>query len=167
MSGFGKDGLGGAEGGAGQGTGQGAGQGTGQGTGQGAGGRGRLWDDLAGVAGGAFAVLAGARQEAEAAMRSQLDAMVQRLELVRREEFDAALEVARRAREHAAALEVRLAALEARLDGTAAAGPAVATGQADVATDPIEAASSVAPAAVHPAAGGMAAVEKVDPPRDV
>lgn len=74
-----------------------------------------LFDDLAGMASGAFTVLAGARAEAEAMGRAQVDAMVQRLELVRREEFDAALDVARRAREHAEALELRIAALEAKL----------------------------------------------------
>nr|WP_171970253.1 accessory factor UbiK family protein [Falsiroseomonas frigidaquae] len=74
-----------------------------------------LFDDLAGMAGGAFSVLAGARAEAEAMGRAQLDAMVQRLDLVRREDLDAALEVARRAREQAEALETRVAALEARL----------------------------------------------------
>jgi hypothetical protein len=47
--------------------------------------------------------------------RSQAEAMVRRLDLVRREELDAAMEVARRAREQAEALEARLAALEARV----------------------------------------------------
>lgn len=78
------------------------------------GGRG-LFDDLAGVAGGAFSVLAGARAEVEAMARAQIEAMVQRFELVRREELDAALEVARRAREESEALSARVAALEARL----------------------------------------------------
>jgi len=88
--------------------------------------RGGLFDDLAGMAGGAFSVLAGLRQEVEAMARSQVEAMVQRLELVRREELDAALEVARRAREAAEALEARVASLEARL-GIAAAGGAEGT----------------------------------------
>ncbi|WP_203074394.1 accessory factor UbiK family protein [Falsiroseomonas ponticola] len=79
------------------------------------GGKRGLFDDLAGMAGGAFSVLAGARQEAEAMGRAQLDAMVQRLDLVKREDLDAALEVARRAREQAEALEARVVALEARL----------------------------------------------------
>ncbi len=89
------------------------------------GGRKGLFDDLAGMAGGAFSVLAGARQESEAMGRAQVDAMVQRLDLVKREDLDAALEVARRAREQAetleartVALEARITALEARLEGT-------------------------------------------------
>lgn len=77
--------------------------------------RGGLFDDLAGVAGGAFSAIAGIRGEVEALVRTQMDQMVQRLELVKREELDAALEVARRAREGQEALEARVAALEARL----------------------------------------------------
>jgi BMFP domain-containing protein YqiC len=66
------------------------------------------------VASGAFSALAGVRAEVEAMARSQAEALVQRLDLVKREELDAALEVARRAREGQEALEVRVAALEAR-----------------------------------------------------
>jgi len=87
----------------------------GGGTGGGPRGGSRFFDDLAGMAGGAFSVMAGLRQEAEAMARAQADAMIQRLDLVKREELDAALEVARRAREEVAALEARIAALEARL----------------------------------------------------
>jgi BMFP domain-containing protein YqiC len=76
--------------------------------------RGGLFDDLAGVAGGAFSALAGVRNEAEAMARSQADQMIQRLDLVKREDLDAAMEVARRAREQVEALEARVAALEAR-----------------------------------------------------
>ena len=89
------------------------------------GGRGRrgggLFDDLAGVASGAFSALAGVRAEVEAMARSQVESLVQRLDLVKREELDAALEVARRAREGQEALEARVAALEAKLAAAAAA----------------------------------------------
>ena len=78
-------------------------------------GGGGLFDDLAGVASGAFSALAGVRAEVEAAARSQVEALVQRLDLVKREELDAALEVARRAREGQEALEAKVAALEAKL----------------------------------------------------
>ena len=84
---------------------------------------GGLFDDLAGVASGAFSALAGVRAEMEAAARSQVEALVQRLDLVKREELDAALEVARRAREGQEALEARVASFEAKL---AAAQPPVA-----------------------------------------
>ncbi len=81
----------------------------------GEGGRAKFMDDLAGVAGGAFSVLAGMRTEIEQMAKSQAEAMVRRLDLVKREELDAAMEVARRAREQAEALETRLAALEHRV----------------------------------------------------
>lgn len=90
-------------------TGGGAGSG---GFGGGFGGRGKFFDDLAGVASGAFSVVAGLRAEMEAMARAQTEAMISRLELVRREELDAALEVARRAREEVEALSARVAALE-------------------------------------------------------
>ena len=56
-------------------------------------------DDLAGMAGGAFSVLAGLKNEAGQLAKSRADAFAQRMELVRREEFEAVLEMARRARE--------------------------------------------------------------------
>lgn len=91
--------------------------------GDGRGGKRGLFDDLAGMAGGAFSVMAAVRAEAEAMARSQVEAMVQRLELVRREELDAALEVARRAREQSEALAGRVAELEARVAALAGARP--------------------------------------------
>ena len=62
-------------------------------------------------------------------MRSQVDAMVQRLDLVKREDLDAAMELARRAREAQEGLEARVAALEAKLASGAAepVGPAEKT----------------------------------------
>ena len=77
-------------------------------------GRQRL-DDLAGMAGGAFSVLSGLRAEIEAMARAQAEAMVRRLELARAEDLDATMEVARRARAHAEALETRVAALEVEI----------------------------------------------------
>ena len=100
------------------------GGGTGGGRKRGGGGGGGLFDDLAGVASGAFSALAGVRAEVEAMARSQAEALVQRLDLVKREELDAALEVARRAREGQEALEGRVAALEARLASATAPQPA-------------------------------------------
>jgi BMFP domain-containing protein YqiC len=83
--------------------------------GEGRGGKRGIFDDLAGMAGGAFSVMAAVRTEAESMARAQVEAMVQRLELVRREELDAALEVARRAREQAEAMAARLTELEQRV----------------------------------------------------
>lgn len=77
-------------------------------------GRQRL-DDMAGVAGGAFSLLSGMRAEMEAMARAQVEAVVRRLELARAADLDVAMELARRAREHAEALETRVVALEAEI----------------------------------------------------
>jgi BMFP domain-containing protein YqiC len=75
----------------------------------------RFFDDLAGVAGGAFSALAGLREEAEAMIRARIDETIRRLELVRREEFEAVQELAANARAGQEAAEARIAALEARI----------------------------------------------------
>ena len=92
----------------------------------------RFFDDLAGVAGGALSALAGLREEMEALAKARIDEAIRRLELVRREEFDAMAELAANARtgqeaaeaqvkgllERVATLEVRVAALETHKPGT-------------------------------------------------
>jgi BMFP domain-containing protein YqiC len=75
----------------------------------------RFFDDLAGVAGGAISALAGLREEAEAMVRAQIDEVIRRLELVRKEEMEAMAEVAANARAGQEAAEARLAQLEARV----------------------------------------------------
>ena len=82
----------------------------------------RFFDDLAGVAGGAISALTGLREEAEAMVRARMDEVIQRLDLVRREELEAIQEMAANARAgqeaaeaRAGSLEGRLAALEARV----------------------------------------------------
>jgi BMFP domain-containing protein YqiC len=72
-------------------------------------------DDLAGVAGGAFSLLSGLRAEMEAVARAQAEGIVRRLELAKAGDLDAAMEVARRAREQVEALEARVAALETEI----------------------------------------------------
>lgn len=88
--------------------------------------RSRIFDDLAGVAGGAFSALVGIREETEAVLRARLDELARRLDLASRADFEAVKELAANARtaseECAArvdglarrldALEVRIAALE-------------------------------------------------------
>jgi len=76
----------------------------------------RLFDDLAGLAGGAVSALAGLKDEAEAMARARVDEALRRLDLVRREEFEAVAAMAARAREAQEAAEARLAALEAKLE---------------------------------------------------
>ena len=82
----------------------------------------RLFDDLAGVAGGAVSALLGLRDEAEALARARIDDALRRLEVVRRDEIEALAELAANARagqeqaEHElVALRTRLTALEARV----------------------------------------------------
>jgi BMFP domain-containing protein YqiC len=84
----------------------------------------RFFDDLAGLAGGALSAVSGLRDEIEAMVRARIDEKLRRLELVRREEMEVAMEMAARARSDAeaaaaavAALEARVAALEARPEG--------------------------------------------------
>ena len=76
----------------------------------------RLLDDLAGVAGGAISALAGLRDEAEAMVRARVDEALRRLDLVRREEFDAVAAMVAKARDAQEAAETRLAALEAKME---------------------------------------------------
>ncbi len=80
----------------------------------------KFFDDLAGVAGGAISVLAGLREEVAAMTRARVEEAMRRLDLVKREDFEAMAELARRAKSQAEALELRVAALEAVL----AANPA-------------------------------------------
>ena len=75
----------------------------------------RFFDDLAGVAGGAFSALAGLREELESTMRARVDEAVRKLDLVKREDLDAVQEMAANARAGQEAAEVRAAALEARV----------------------------------------------------
>ena len=82
----------------------------------------RFFDDLAGMAGGALSALAGLREEAEAIVRARIDEALRRLDLVRREEFDAVQDLAARARAGQEAAEARLAALEARMAALEAGG---------------------------------------------
>jgi BMFP domain-containing protein YqiC len=73
----------------------------------------KFFDDLAGVAGGAISVLAGLREEVAAMTRARVEEALRRLDLVKREEFEAMSELASRAKAQAEALELRVAALEA------------------------------------------------------
>jgi BMFP domain-containing protein YqiC len=83
----------------------------------------RLLDDLARVATGALGALTGVREELETRLREQFERVLSRMNLVRREEFDAVQAMAAKARLEQEALEQRVAQLEARL-GAAGARPA-------------------------------------------
>ncbi len=75
----------------------------------------RIFDDLAGVAGGAISALAGLREEAEAMVKARVDETIRRLDLIRRDEFDAISELAANARAGQEAAEARLAEVSMRL----------------------------------------------------
>jgi BMFP domain-containing protein YqiC len=75
----------------------------------------RFFDDLAGVAGGAFSALTGLRDEAEATIRARIDEAIRKFDLVRREDMEAVETMAANARAGQEAAETRLAALEARV----------------------------------------------------
>jgi len=75
----------------------------------------RIFDDLAGVAGGAISALAGMREEAEAMFRARVDETIRKLDLVRRDELEAMAELAANARAGQEEAESRLAALETRV----------------------------------------------------
>ena len=75
----------------------------------------RLLDDLARIAAGVVEGLSGMGQQAEARLREQVERLLGRMDLVRREEFEAVKAMAQRAREEQEVLTARLAELEARL----------------------------------------------------
>jgi BMFP domain-containing protein YqiC len=83
----------------------------------------RLLDDLARVATGALGALTGVRDELETRLRDQFERVLGRMNLVRREEFDAVQAMAAKARAEQEALAARVAALEARLGISSPAEP--------------------------------------------
>ncbi len=84
-------------------------------------------DDLAGVAGGALSALTGLREEIEQLVRARIDEALRGMRLVRRDEFDATVELAANARAAHEDAALRIAALERRVAalerGTGAADP--------------------------------------------
>lgn len=75
-----------------------------------------LFDDLAGVAGGAFSALVGIREETEAALRSRLDELVRRLDVASRPDLEAVKELAANARIASEEASATVASLAERLD---------------------------------------------------
>ncbi len=67
----------------------------------------RIFDDLAGVAGGAMSALMGLKDEAGALARARMDEAIRSLDLIRREEFDAVSELAANARAGQEAAEAK------------------------------------------------------------
>jgi BMFP domain-containing protein YqiC len=77
---------------------------------------GRLMNDAAGAA-------QGVKREIDTVVRNQAEKILRDLDIVKREEFEAAKEMARLAREENEALKARIAALEAKLGVSSPAAP--------------------------------------------
>lgn len=75
----------------------------------------RLFDDLARVASGALSTLGGIRDEIETRIRERLERLANEMDLVTREELEAARGMAAKARAEQERLELRLAELERRV----------------------------------------------------
>jgi len=89
----------------------------------------KLFDDLAKLLTNAAGAAQGVRREIDTVMRSQAERILNELDVVTREEFDAVRDMAAKAREENEALEERIAALEAKVGGTAAAAAKPARGR--------------------------------------
>lgn len=77
----------------------------------------RIFDDLTGLAGTAFSAFNGAREEVNALIHARIDELVNSLDLVRRDEFDAVCEMASRARLGEERLTRKVAELTERVEG--------------------------------------------------
>jgi BMFP domain-containing protein YqiC len=78
----------------------------------------RIFDEMARLMNDAAGVASGVRREFDTLFKSQAERILRDLDVVKREEFEAALEMAKIAREENEALKTRVAALEARLKAT-------------------------------------------------
>jgi len=78
----------------------------------------RILDEFAKLMTDAAGAAQGVRREVETAFRAQAERILNSMEVVQREEFEAVRDMAVKAREENARLAARLEALEARLAGT-------------------------------------------------
>ena len=115
----------------------------------------RIFDDLAGVAGGAFSALAGIREEIEATVRARVEEAIRHLDLVKREDMEAVSDMAANARAGQEAAEARIAALEARITVLEGAGSHAAAPQQPEEDRP----SQVTPDAMPPGSGAPGSVQ--------
>jgi BMFP domain-containing protein YqiC len=75
----------------------------------------RFFDEMARLMNDAAGVAQGVRREFDTLFRTQAERVLRELDVVQREEFEAAKEMARLAREENEALKARIDALEAKL----------------------------------------------------
>ncbi|MDJ0514503.1 MAG: accessory factor UbiK family protein [Methyloceanibacter sp.] len=76
---------------------------------------GRFFDELGKLLTDAVGAADGVRQEVEGVMRGQAERVLNELDVVQREEFEAVKAMAQKAREENEALKARIATLESRL----------------------------------------------------
>ncbi len=76
---------------------------------------GRFFDDIARLMTDATGAAQGLRREVDAVVRAQMERLMQSMDIVQREDFEAVRAMAIKAREENEALSARLAALEERL----------------------------------------------------
>jgi BMFP domain-containing protein YqiC len=82
----------------------------------------RILDEFAKMMTDAAGAAQGVRREVETAFRAQAERILNSMDVVQREEFEAVREMAVKAREENARLAARLDALEAELQATASPG---------------------------------------------
>jgi BMFP domain-containing protein YqiC len=80
----------------------------------------RFFDELAKLMTNAAGAAQGVRREIDTLVQAQMERVLNNMDLVKREEFEAVKAMAQKAREENDALAARLAALEARLGGETA-----------------------------------------------
>ena len=78
--------------------------------------RNRLLDDLAKAAGSALSVMTGVKSEAEAVLRQQLEKVLDKMDLIPREDFEVVRTMAAKARDQQEELTKQVAVLEAALN---------------------------------------------------
>ncbi|MBL8580985.1 MAG: accessory factor UbiK family protein [Rhizobiaceae bacterium] len=91
-------------------------------------GQNRILDEFAKLMTDAAGAAQGVRREVETAFRSQAERVLNSMDVVQREEFEAVREMAAKARAENEALRLRLDALEAKLAGGGPAGDASKAG---------------------------------------
>jgi len=80
----------------------------------------RLFDELAKLMTNAAGAAQGVRREVDTLVQSQMERVLNNMDLVKRDEFEAVKAMAAKAREENEALSARLAALEAKLGAAGA-----------------------------------------------
>ncbi len=78
----------------------------------------RIFDELAKLMTNAAGAAQGMRREFDTLVQTQMERVLNNMDLVKRDEFEAVKAMAQKAREENDALAARIAALEARADST-------------------------------------------------